>query len=485
MICAGPGAALAFPVMDLPVPVVEFHNSFTGHYFLTADTNEALDIEAGKAGPGWVRTGLVFQAHRAGATYCPGDCGVPVQRFYGPGQNTHVFTAHEAEAAALRRPGSGWIFERTEFRIVLPDAAGGCGPGQVPVLRFYNSRGAIGDANHRYLTRDDERARMKSRGWLEEGVGFCAYGAGEIPILSYALDEPAKPFLVLPSAQCEDESLNTGPCIAVNNLVPPSQLVPPTQVHNVPPEYSERTGFASSMNYVQPDCAGSAAQAAAGAFVQGIYRALGIHVETTGRGASIYSSINPLYQFNTAPIPGVGDFRLFPWGIAYESDAQLSISGTINVKRLRTAPGSHAYGHPTLEFIDQRSGQHLYFTVGTYGTVDLGGEYLAIDPGTGKVIVGTSLRPQTPYGRATGIPVLPMASGFVSDNAWGWGGAFDFRMDRTEFQRVVDAARRLNPGLSGDVRDYFLDNFHFNNEVVGDGEIGLNLSDYKLQVVRR
>ena len=485
----GLAGALAFPVLETTVPVVEFYNTFTGHYFLTTDGREVLDIEAGKSGPGWVRTGLTFQAYAGGApfigTYCGGDCGVPVYRFYGPGQNTHVFTASETEAEILRRPGSGWIFERIEFRIALPDAAGRCAAGQLPVLRFYNNRGQVGDANHRYLTREDERARMRSRGWIEEGVGFCTYGAAEIPILSYALDAPGKPFLVLPSAQCEDETFNIGACIAVNNLVPPSYLVPPTQVHLVPRDYFDRTGVESSFNYVQPARAASAQEAAAGAFVQGAYRLLGIHVETTGRGGSIYSSINPLYQFHTTVVPGIGDQRLFPWAIGYESDMQLSISGTINVKRLRTAAGSHAYGHPTLEFIDQRSGRHLYFTVGTYGTVDMSGEFLALDTGSGKVIVGTALRAQTPYGRASGIPPLATPSGFVSDNAWGWGGAFDFRMDRAEFKRAVDAARTLDPALSADIRDYMVDNFHFNNEVVGDGEIGLNLTDYKLQVLRR
>ena len=490
MACLGAGPAFALiPVMETPSPVVEFYNTFTGHYFLTIGPGEALDIEAGKAGPGWVRTGLAFEAFSPGAPnsglHCPGDCGVPVHRFYGPGQNTHFYTASEAEAGTLRRPGSGWIFERVEFRARLPDAAGRCPAGQQPVLRFYNNRGAAGDANHRFITRDEERARMKSRGWIEEGVAFCTTGAHEMPILSYALDAPGKPFLVLPSAQCEDESSNTGPCVAVNNLVAPNHLVPPQPVQMMPRDFADKTGLASSFNYVQPARAASVQEAAAGAFVQGVYRELGIHVETTARGPSPLSSINPLYQFHTTVKPGIGDQRLFPWAIAFEADTQLSVSGTINVKRLRTAVGSHAIGHPTLEFIDQRSRRHLYFTIGTYGTVDMRGEYLAPDTGTGKVIVGTSLRPHTPYGRATGIPVLPIQSGFTSEASWGWGGSFDFRMDRAEFKRVVDAARQLDPALSPDVRDYLLDNFHFNNEVAGDGEIGLNLSGFKLEVVRR
>lgn len=165
---------------------------------------------------------------------------------------------------------------------------------------------------------------------------------------------------------------------------------------------------------------------------------------------------------------------------------QLVVSGTVNVKRLRVAnASSHAYGHPTLEFIDQRSGKHLYFTVLVYGTIPTHGDYLAPDVGTGKVIVGTTLRPGTPYGRSLGIPTLPTPSGFVSENYWGWGGPFDFRIDRAEFERIVNAARTVDAALSADIRDYLVDNFHFNNEVVGDGEIGLNLADFKLQLLRR
>ena len=490
MACVPAATVWAFPIQEIPVTVVEFFNPFSGHYFLTSSPDEVQDIEAGKSGPGWVRTGLTFKAFAGTApapgAICPGSgCGVPVYRFYGPVHNSHVFTANEAEAEILRRPGSGWIFERIEFRTELPNAAGQCPAGYAPVLRFYNNRGQVADGNHRFITREDERARMKSRGWIEEGVGFCTSGSGEVPILSYELGKDFKPFLVLPSAQCEDESMNLGSCIAVNNLPPPNLLVTPVPVNAVPRDYFERTGMESSFNYVQPARSASPQQAAAGAFVQGDYRLLGIHVETTGRGASVYSSINPLYQFRTTPIPGVGDFRLFPWGIAYENDAQLAISGTINVKRLRTAAGSHAYGHPTLEFIDQRSGHHLYFTVGTYGTVDMSGDFVAPDVGSGKVIVGTSLRAATPYGRSFGIPSLPTPSGFVSDTSWGWGGAFDFRVDRAEFKRIVDTARTVDPALSADIRDYLVDNFHFNNEVVGDGEIGLNLANYKLQVLRR
>jgi len=58
-------------------------------------------------------------------------------------------------------------------------------------------------------------------------------------------------------------------------------------------------------------------------------------------------------------------------------------------------------------------------------------------------------------------------------------------MNRDEFQRAVNAARTVDSALSADPADYLVDNFHFNNEVFGDGEIGLNLDSYTLALLRR
>jgi hypothetical protein len=167
---------------------------------------------------------------------------------------------------------------------------------------------------------------------------------------------------------------------------------------------------------------------------------------------------------------------------------QLAVTFTLNLKSIATrGGGSAAYGHPTIEFIDQRSGHHVYFTVMTYGTPPAvpAGDYLAPDVSTGKVIVGTTFRNGSPFGRSFGLPTLAIASGFVSPSASGSGGTFEFRMDRSEFQKVLDAARTVDPSLSASPADYLVDNFHFNNEVYGDGEIGLNLGRFLLQLLRR
>ena len=48
-----------------------------------------------------------------------------------------------------------------------------------------------------------------------------------------------------------------------------------------------------------------------------------------------------------------------------------------------------------------------------------------------------------------------------------------------------DAARTVDGALSANPADYLLDNYHFNNEVYGDGEIGMNLGGFRLEIVRR
>jgi hypothetical protein len=58
-------------------------------------------------------------------------------------------------------------------------------------------------------------------------------------------------------------------------------------------------------------------------------------------------------------------------------------------------------------------------------------------------------------------------------------------MNREEFQRVVDAGRTVDSALSSLPADYLVDHFRFNNEVFGDGEIGLNLDSYTLDLLRR
>lgn len=194
-----------------------------------------------------------------------------------------------------------------------------------------------------------------------------------------------------------------------------------------------------------------------------------IHVDTRYKGPSAYSSITPLCQLPSPRTPERDWF--FPW--RGTSPAQLSVRWDVDVRRIETrSPQSHAYGHPTLEFIEIGSGRHLYFTVLAYGTIECR-DHLAPDLASGIVIVGTTPRADNPFGRSA-------ATGYARSGR----GSGDFRMDVAEFHRVLEAARSVDPRLSMDPADYVLDNYHFNNEVVNEGEIAVDLG-VDLRLLRR
>ena len=480
-------AAPAHAFLEPQAPVVEFYNVYLGHYFMTGDLDEIASVESGKAGPGWERTGYGFGACRSQG-FCT-DSAVAVRRFYGTpglGPNSHFYTADPGEAAGLDRPGTGWTFEKIAFYVNTPDAAGTCPGLSKPVYRLYNNRAAFNDSNHRYVTNEAERARMVAKGWIDEGVRWCTNFVQDTPIKRFAIEGRTPEGNIRPSAQCEDESINLGPCVAVNNLPTPAALVETFRLPQQDQPFTDRTGYKSIYAFVLDPAQGSAAASAP--FVLGTdLGALGIHVDTRTRGPNSGSSINPLYQFSTSATAGPSDARFFPFG-PHESDVQLQVSFNLFVKTIevRSAGGS-AFGHTTLELIDQRSGKHVYFTTLAYGTVPEGTPpvFIAFDTFTGRPIVGTSMRTDSPYIRPFGLPSLPTPSGFVSPNPWGWGGGFEFRVDRDEFKRIIDSWRTLVPELSTDPADYFFDNFHFNNEIGGDGEIGIWLQDYQVRLIRR
>jgi hypothetical protein len=145
--------------------LVEFHNSALDHYFLAYDGAEARGIEAGAAGFGWTRTA---QSFRPGGTHA-------VCRFYGTpgvGPNSHFFTIEPGECEQVKRD-RGWTYEGLGF-YATPVQNGTCAAPLKPVHRLYNNRWMHNDSNHRFTTSPDVVAQMQARGWVHEGVVFCA-----------------------------------------------------------------------------------------------------------------------------------------------------------------------------------------------------------------------------------------------------------------------------------------------------------------------
>lgn len=475
----------AFPLLATPTTAVEYRNSITNHYFITANNEEMSNIEAGSAGPGWVRTGYGFRVYSyplLAGTACSGNCGEPVKRFYGASPNSHFYTVNPDEAAILERPGTGWVLEGIAFSTPRVGTNGSCGD-LTPVFRLYNNRFSFNDSNHRFVTSASERARMISLGWLDEGIAFCSYGAAEVAVKSYSFAVALNDGKIQPSAVCEDESRNLGPCMAMNNLAPPTRrlfaMIPAGEAGN----FQRYTGLLATETFIYDGL--STPVAATTAFVQqnGSYE-FGMHVDTIQRGPAVYTSINPLYQFRTG-IDATGDNRVFPFSSSLGFDAQISVRFMMGLKKIELRNDvSHAYGHPTLEFIDQKSGRHVYFTALTYGTV-LANDYLAPDTTTGKVIVGTAMRAGSSYIRNIGNDYIPAARSFQSPSGASEVYPYEFHMNRDEFRRVLASARTIYPDLSPEPEDYMLDNYHFNNEVYGDGEIGVNLASFRLDLIPR
>ena len=162
-----------------PLELVEYFNAPLDHYFVTASPDERAAIEAGQAGPGWVRTQTLGRVWIAGAAPMAG--GTPICRFYGNpasgadgkriGPNSHFYTADPDECIAVKAD-HGWIFEGVVFQAIEAHL-GVCAPPLLSVHRNYNQRFRENDSNHRYSTDPAIIATMIKRGWADEGVVFC------------------------------------------------------------------------------------------------------------------------------------------------------------------------------------------------------------------------------------------------------------------------------------------------------------------------
>ena len=488
-----PSLRLLFALVAVPATswatVVEYYDADLDRYFLTADPEEMAYVETGGAGRVWVRTGYEFETAGPCVAATTGPCvSRPVCRFYGAlpyGSGSHFYTSDEGECAFVRERDRNWTFEGTPFNVYVVDpATGQCPPNLHPVYRAYNEgySPAVNHANHRYSWDPGAQARMVARGWRNENIVVCATAVRDAPLRSFAMRADAD--RVRSGAACVADIENLRSCIGFNNIPGPRNVFGPFIAGSSQSDaFGARTGLASGTVYAVE---GPAIEgAAANAFVQlAGDRTFGIHVDTRARGASNLSSINPLFQFaRFAPRVGEADERLTPWAGRYDTEVEVAMSFELRVRRLATQQGSHAYGHPTLDVFDRRSGVHFYFIVMAFGTVPAVDNVLRDGP-DGNVIVATAFR-DSPFGRSFAAATMDTPSPFASPSTQGTGGRYEFRVDRTEFARILRAARTLEPALSADPADYVFDDYHFNNEIAGDGEIGLTLGSMDLELLRR
>jgi hypothetical protein len=157
------------------INVVEFYNANLNHFFVTMENEEAALIDAGGAGPGWIRTGLKFKAYRALDPVALATQS-PVCRFYGTpglGPNSHFYTIEPSECTAVKGD-RGWFYEGTAFYGVPRLADASCPANTIAVSRAYNNRAGQNDSNHRFATSNSETEALTRAGWTVEGVVMCA-----------------------------------------------------------------------------------------------------------------------------------------------------------------------------------------------------------------------------------------------------------------------------------------------------------------------
>ena len=127
-------SAFRAAALEPTATVIEFYNASLNHYFITAFPEEAAMLDQGIVVPGWIRTGVQWQAW-ASATDNPS--AVPVCRFYGSpiGPNSHFYTADPAECTFVKQDAA-WRFEAIAFYIDVPQD-GNCGADTTPVYRSF------------------------------------------------------------------------------------------------------------------------------------------------------------------------------------------------------------------------------------------------------------------------------------------------------------------------------------------------------------
>lgn len=175
---------------EITVQMIEFYNSISGHYFMTADQTEIDRIDTGQAGAGWSRTRQTFRSYRS-LRNAPVDA-VELCHFSGNdqpdptspngrrGPDSHFYTLAGAECSNLYKNDHAWRYEGAHLAMVPLTDNNTCRAGLQVVYRVYNNGDLFSadawiknDGNHRYTTSREIAAEMEVKGWIIEGPVFC------------------------------------------------------------------------------------------------------------------------------------------------------------------------------------------------------------------------------------------------------------------------------------------------------------------------
>jgi len=179
MVAAGGNVPEGSAVGPTPPPVaakvvaVEFYNAAFQHYFVSANAGEIAKLDDGTFA-GWTRTGQTFNVNAGAAPGLSAVCRFFTVAF--PPTSSH-FYAPRGLGCEGTLTDSKWSYEGEVFNVPVPNGAGACPGGTVPVYRLYNN-GRGGAPNHRFTTSEAVRTQMLAQGFVAEGagvgIGFCS-----------------------------------------------------------------------------------------------------------------------------------------------------------------------------------------------------------------------------------------------------------------------------------------------------------------------
>jgi len=160
------------PVLAASSTAFEYYHGDYGHYFATAAPQEIAALDAGVFF-GWSRTGLSFDVLAIDEVSSSNVCRFWSGQTFVP-KSSHFYTPFDWECAIVKR-NRDWVYEGEVFSMMLPDAAGNCRGGTVPLYRLYND-GKTGAPNHRYTTSLGIRSETIAGGWIPDGAGTGLMG---------------------------------------------------------------------------------------------------------------------------------------------------------------------------------------------------------------------------------------------------------------------------------------------------------------------
>lgn len=485
------GAALiaqaAIPTGVPTITVIEYFDTGTRRFFMTADPVEQEAFDTGIFIPPRVRTGLQFDALPADVDTCETSasgqavCAVPVRRFNYAAFDWFFYSPKSSEWDQLNQPDSGFTDAGVQFKAFLA-VGGACTQGRVAVYRSYRNQ------NHRFPADQPTHQRMVTTGSEDEGVAYCAERARIVPLFNAPFVAEARGGFST-EADCAP-GLPTGSCLVARTLRAPTFYDGDYAPGQVPQAYFDRTGFIGPLVFTAG--AATLSERAYDTFVQfGDPGQLGLHVGTASRTfQGTPAALDVVYNIDRHTDIGAVDRRLLPFLRQYDVPVELSMRFLLFVKAVDQDGPSQFRGRLRLVLADA-SQRRLDFVAEIYGDRDLFGDAVIWDGGPhnllspGFVVVNTAISAGT-YGRlANPLPYLMTLPPFRASNPWGYGGAFDYRIDGAALQRIVDAARTLDPDYSPDATEYQVLSYRIDNEIDGTGRLGLNVRDVTLELLRR